>query len=150
MSATPSQKRPIGRRLGEEEVSQGGSTRSFTGRFPSWDCTVSIVDVDRRHARGGDTIDQAISFLQPVTGPIAGDVDLIVANFDGQVRDGGIEVEQPRHVGLGFGRDAMQAVPGHHKLPGPRAIIALFDRRGLGHGIGHPVMDLALALVAKQ
>ena len=108
------------------------------------------MDDDRRHARGGDTIDQAIGFLQPVTGPIAGDVDLIVANFDGQMRNGGIEVEQPRHVGLGFGRDAMQAVPGHHKLPGAGAVIALFDRGRVGHGIGHPVMDFALALVAKQ
>ena len=40
-----------------------GSARSFTGRFPSCGCTVSIVDDDRRHARGGDAIDQAIGFL---------------------------------------------------------------------------------------
>jgi hypothetical protein len=83
------------------------------------------MDDDRRHARGGDPIDQAIGFLQPVAGPVAGDVDMIVANLNGQVRDGGIEVEQPRHIGLGFGRDAVEAMPGHHELPGAGAVIPL-------------------------
>jgi len=95
-------------------------------------------------------INQAIGFLHPVAGPVAGDVDMIVADLDGQVRYRGIKVEQPRHVSLSLRRDTVQAVPGHYELPGAGAVITLFERGRVGHGIGHPVMDLALALVAKQ
>lgn len=109
-----------GKRRGESGV------RSFTARYPSRWFTVSIVDDDRRHARGSDTVDQAIGFLHPVARPVPSDVDAVVADLDGQVRDGGIEVEQSRHVGLGVGRDAVEGVPGHHELPGAGGVIPLF------------------------
>jgi len=127
-----------------------GSASLFAGRHASREVTVSTMNDNHRYARGGDTINQAISFLHPVAGPVASDVDMIVADLDDQVRYRRIEVEEPRDIGLSFGRDAMQAVAGHSELPGTSAVIALFDHARVGHGIGHPVMDLALALVAKQ
>ena len=133
MPAAPSQKRPIGRWLGEEGV-EARAARGFA---------VAIVDDDRGHARGGDAIDQTIGFLVLVAGPISGDVDAIVTDFERQVRNRRIEVEQPRHVGLGVGRDVPEIMAGHDELPGAGAIIE-------AHGIGHPVIDLASALVAKQ
>lgn len=62
----------------------------------------------------------------------------------------GIEVEQSRHVGLRFRRDMVQTAPGHHEMSGAGAVIPLFERGRIDHGIGHPVMDLAVALPAKQ
>src|SRR3546814_8373932 len=67
----------------------------------------------------------------------------IVADFERQVRNRRIEVEQPRHVGLGFERDVPEISAGHDELPGAGAIIE-------AHGMGHPVIELASALVAKQ
>ena len=120
-----------------------GGPRSFTGRHPARRFAVAIVDDDRGHARGSDAIDQAIGLLVLVAGPVAGDVDAIIADFERQVRNGRIEVEQPRHVGLGVERDVPEIMAGHDELPGAGAIIE-------PHGMGHPVMDLASAFVAKQ
>src|SRR3546814_6226619 len=53
-----------------------------------------------------------------VARPVAGDVDVIVADFERQVRNGGIEVEQPRHVGLGFERDVPEIITGHDEKIG--------------------------------
>src|SRR3546814_12530159 len=64
----------------------GGGPRSFAGRYAARRFAVAIVDDDRGHARGGDAIDQAIGLLVLVAGPVAGDVDAIVAGFEGQVR----------------------------------------------------------------
>ena len=93
--------------------------------------------------RGGNAIDQAIGILVLVAWPVAGDVDATVADFERQVRNRRIEVEQPRHVGLGFERDVPEIIAGHDELPGAGAIIE-------AHGMGHPVIDFASALVAKQ
>src|SRR3546814_9182864 len=87
-----------------------GGARSFTGRHAARGFAVAIVDDDRAHARGDDAIDQAIGLFVLVARPVAGDVDAIVADFERQVRNGGIEVEQPRHVGLGFERDVPEII----------------------------------------
>src|SRR3546814_3555380 len=78
----------------------GGIVPSFAGRHAPRGFAVVIVDDDRGHARGGDAIDQAIGLLVLVAGPVAGDVVAIVADLERQVRNGGIEVEQTRHIGL--------------------------------------------------
>ncbi|KAJ8138640.1 hypothetical protein OY671_008146, partial [Metschnikowia pulcherrima] len=57
-----------------------GSARSSTARHPSWWFAVSVVDDDCRHARGGNTVDQVIGFLHTVAGPVASDMDAIVAD----------------------------------------------------------------------
>src|SRR3546814_12398213 len=57
----------------------GGIVPSFAGRHAPRGFAVVIVDDDRGHARGGDAIDQAIGLLVLVAGPVAGDVDAIVA-----------------------------------------------------------------------
>ena len=44
----------------------------------------------------------------------------------------GREVEQPGHVGLRVGRDAVQAVPDHDELPGAGGVIPV-------HGSSHPL-----------
>ena len=93
---------------------------SFVGRHAARGLAVSIVDDDRRHTRGGDAIDQAIGLLILVAGPVAGDVDGYVADFERQVRNRGIEVEQPRHVSLGINRDMPEIVAGHDELPGAK------------------------------
>lgn len=116
---------------------RGGSpgeagVRSFTGRHAAGWMILSGMDDDRGHSRTGDAIDQAIGFLHPVAGPIAGDVDGRAADLDGQVGDSGIEVEQPGHVGLRIGRDAVQAVPDHDELPGAGGVIPV-------HGSSHPL-----------
>lgn len=106
--------------------------RSFTGRQAAGWMILSGMDDDRGHSRTGDAIDQAIGFLHPVAGPVAGDVDGRAIDLDGQVGDGGIEVEQPGHVGLRVGRDAVQAVPDHNELPGAGGAIPV-------HGSSHPL-----------
>lgn len=98
-------------------MGQGGP-RSFAGRHAARDFAVAIVDDDCGHARGSDAIDQAIGLVILVAGPVAGDVDAIIADFERQMRNGGIEVEQPRHVGLGVGRDMPEIMAGHDELPG--------------------------------
>ena len=132
--------RPLARR--GRSRGEGGS-RSFARRHVARGFAVAVVDDDRGHARGCDAIDQAIGFLVLVAGPVTGDVDAIVADFERQVRNGGIEVEQPSHVGLGVEPDVPEITAGHDELPSAGAIIET-------HGMGHPVMDLASALVAKQ
>ena len=109
-----------------------GGARSFIGRHAARGFAVAIVDDDRGHTRGGDAIDQAIGLLVLVAGPVAGDVDAIVADFERQVRNGGIEVEQPRHIGLGVERDVPEIITGHDELPGADAIIE-------AHGSSHPL-----------
>jgi len=109
-----------------------GGARSFTGRHAARGFAVAIVDDDRGHTRGSDAIDQAIGLLIMIAGPVASDVDAIVADFERQVRDGGIEVEQPRHVGLGFERDVPEIMAGHDELPSAGAIIE-------AHGSSHPL-----------
>ena len=106
--------------------------RSFTDRQAAGWMILSGMDDDRGHSRTGDAVDQAIGFLHPVAGPVAGDVDGRVTDLDGQMRDGGIEVEQPGHVGLRVGRDAVQAVPDHDELPGAGGVIPV-------HGSSHPL-----------
>lgn len=106
--------------------------QSFAGRHAARRLAVAIVDNDRGDARGGDAIDQAIGFLHPVAGPIAGDVDGSVTDLHGQVGDGGIEVEQPGHVGLRVDRDAVQVVSDHDELPGAGGVIP-------AHGSSHPL-----------
>ena len=117
-----------------------GGPRSFAGRHAARGFAVAIVDDDRGHTRGRDAIDQAIGLLVLIAGPVAGDVDAMVADFECQVRNGGIEVEQSCHVGLGFERDVPEIMTGHDELPGAGGIIE-------AHGMGHPVMDLALSLI---
>jgi len=113
--------------------SRGGDiVPSFTGRHTARSFAVAIVDDDRGHARGSDAIDQAIGFLVLVTGPVAGDVNAITVDFERQMRNGGVEVEQPRHIGLGVERDMSEIIAGHDELPGARAIIE-------AHGNNHPV-----------
>lgn len=114
----------------------GSSPRSFAVRHAPRGLAVAIVDNDRGHARGGNAIDQAIGILVLVVGPVAGDVNAIVTDFERQVRNGGIEVEQPRHVGLGIERDASEIMAGHDELPGAGAIIE-------AHGLYHPVVGAA-------
>ena len=97
---------------------------------------MAIVDDDRAHARGDDAIDQAIGLFVLVARPVAGDVDAIIADFERQVRNGGIEVEQPRHVGLGVERDVPEIMAGQDELPGAGAIIE-------AHGLYHPVVGAA-------
>ena len=94
------------------------------------------MDNDRGHARGGNAIDQAIGILVLVAWPVAGDVDATVADFERQVRNRRIEVEQPRHVGLGFERDVPEIIAGHDELPGAGAIIE-------AQGLYHPVVGAA-------
>ncbi len=110
---------------GRSRVREAGM-QSYADRHALRGFTISIMNDDRRHARGGDAVNQAIGFLHPVAGPVASHMDTIIADLDSQMRDGGIEVEQPRHVSLGFGRDAVQGVPGHHELPGAGGLIPLF------------------------
>lgn len=132
------------RPLAWRERSRGeDGPRSFTRRHAARGFAVAVVDDDRGHARGCDTIDQATGFLVLVAGPVAGDVDAIVADFERQVRNRRIEVEQPCHVSLGVERDVPEIMASHDELPGAGAIIE-------AHGMGHPVIDLASALVAKQ
>lgn len=109
-----------------------GGPRSFAGRHAARWFPFAIVDDDRGHARGGDAIDQATGFLVLVAGPVAGDVDAIVADFECQVRNRGIEVEQPRHIGLGVERDVPEIMAGHDELPSTGAIIE-------AHGSSHPL-----------
>src|SRR3546814_17809478 len=73
--------RPLGRR---GRGRGGGGPRSFAGRYAARRFAVAIVDDDRGHARGGDAIDQAIGLLVLVAGPVAGDVDAIVAGSIGR------------------------------------------------------------------
>ncbi len=110
----------------------GGIVPSFAGRYAAMRFAVAMVDDDRGHARGGDAIDQAAGFLILIAGPIAGDVDAIPADFERQVRDGRIEVEQPRHIRLGVERDVPEIMSGHDELPGAGTIIEV-------HGSNHPV-----------
>jgi hypothetical protein len=63
-------------------------------------------------------------------------VDAIIADFECQVRNRGIEIEQPRHVGLGAERDVLEIMAGHDELPGAGAIIKV-------HGLYHPVVGAA-------
>lgn len=121
------------RPLAWRERSRGaGGAGSFAGRHTARGFAVAIVDDDRGHARGGDAIDQATGFLILVAWPVAGDVNAIVADFERQVRDGGIEVEQPRHVGLSVQRDVLEIMARHDELPGAGAIIK-------AHGSSHPL-----------
>lgn len=121
------------RPLAWRERSRGrGGPRSFAGRHAARWFPVAIVDDDRGHTRGGDAIDQTIGFLVLVAWPISGDVDAIVADFERQVRNRRIEVEQPRHVGLGVERDVPEIITGHDELPGAGAIIE-------AHGSSHPL-----------
>lgn len=106
--------------------------RSFAGCHAAGWMILSGMDDDRGHSRTGDAVDQAIGFLHPVAGPVAGDVDGCAIDLDSQVRDGGIEVEQPGHVGLRIGRDTVQAVPYHDELPGAGGVIPV-------HGSRHPL-----------
>lgn len=121
--------RPLARR----ERSWGeGDARSFVGRHAARRFPVAIMNDDRGHTRGRYTIDQANGFFVLIAGPVAGDVDAIVANFERQVRDRRIEVEQPRHVGLGVECDMPEIMAGHDELPGAGAIIE-------AHGSNHPL-----------
>ncbi|WP_159513245.1 hypothetical protein [Sphingomonas sp. T1] len=113
-----------------------GGARSFASRHAARGFAVAIVDNDCGHTRSGDAINQAIGLLVLIAGPIAGDVDAIVANFECQVRNGGIEVEQPRHVGLDVERDVPEIMAGQDELPGAGAIIE-------AHGLYHPVVGAA-------
>ena len=63
-----------------------GGARSFAGHHAARGFAVAIVDDDCGYARGGDTINQTISLLVLVAGPVAGDVDAIIADFERQVR----------------------------------------------------------------
>src|SRR3546814_13081034 len=94
--------------------------------------TDTLVPYTTLFRSGDDAIDQAIGLFVLVARPVAGDVDAIVADFERQVRNGGIEVEQPRHVGLGFERDVPEIITGHDELPGAGAIIE-------AHGSSHPL-----------